>query len=222
MRKLVLAWIEGGCDLKIGITLYLEHGDNAMFKRCLQANPRKYQRRLKYLLLRYAGVSCSSYTAHGQAVEKDGFRSMYPFLADPGIPNELKILATDKMSTYWGVVRLHEQLFECHTAIDCYETAKSLVEFFIEDRDIKRELDHFKEFGKPLGRHRIFNETRQIDAIRRMSIKELLKKEKRLRDNIWRINSELSKNDKPHLDKERRERLAQKENELELVLKMIG
>ena len=72
-----------------------------------------------------------------------------------------------------------------------------------------------------LGRHPIFNQNRRVEEIRRMSVRDLVKREKQLRDNIWRIKSEMAKNDKPHLDCERKQRLLERENELSLVLKML-
>ena len=54
-----------------------------------------------------------------------------------------------------------------------------------------------------------------------MSVKELIRKEKQLRDNIWRIKSEIAKGDKPYLLHEREQRLKEREKELELVTRML-
>ena len=54
-----------------------------------------------------------------------------------------------------------------------------------------------------------------------MSVRELLRKEKQLRDNIWRIKSEIAKGDKPHLLAEREKRLEDRERELKDVLRML-
>ena len=57
--------------------------------------------------------------------------------------------------------------------------------------------------------------------MRKMSVKELIRKEKQLRDNIWRIKSEIAKGDKPYLLHDREQRLKEREKELELVTRML-
>ena len=52
-------------------------------------------------------------------------------------------------------------------------------------------------------------------------MKELIRKEKQLRDNIWRIKSEIAKGDKPYLLYDREQRLKEREKELELVTQML-
>lgn len=221
MREAILTWLREGCDLRKGVALYLRYGDNKTFKKVLISNPESSKFRLKSILCSMAGTSPANLSTIAVKAEQDNFRKMYPFLAKKEIPVEIKILATDKMTTYWDVVRLHDKLFICHTNQDCLSTASDLVNAFKDDQAIKVELDHYRDFGKVLGRHPIFNQNRRVEEIRRMSVRDLVKREKQLRDNIWRIKSEMSKNDKPHLDYERKQRLLERENELSLVLKML-
>ena len=62
---------------------------------------------------------------------------------------------------------------------------------------------------------------RKISELRSLPITKLLKKRKNLEDNIWRIQSEIKKNNKPHLLESRRERLRSRQLELEEVNRMI-
>lgn len=222
MRDEILTWLNEGCDLNKGVALYLLYGDNPHFKMRIVSDPARHSRRIRMLLLDLIGSPLVSVAEVSKRSEEDKFRTMYPFLSDSGIPFEIKALATEKMTTYWNMVRLHDELFQCHKNSECLATARSLVETFIEDQAIKAELDHFGQFRKPLGKHRIFEEQNHIRSIRSMSIKDLFKKERQLEDNIWRIKSEIAKKDKPHLDSERLIRLEQRQRELQLVKDLIG
>ena len=99
---------------------------------------------------------------------------------------------------------------------DCLAVSFELVNTFIEDYRIKQELDYYKNHHGVLGKHRIFESQSRVDKMRKMSVKELIWKEKQLRDNIWRIKS-----DKPYLLHEREQRLKEREKELELVTRML-
>lgn len=222
MREEILAWLKEGCNLNKGVALYLQYGDNDSFKAALKTNAVKVQKRLKHLLCAMAGTSISNESKEVDKTEKDRFRQMYPFLDNRNIPSELKILATDKMTTYWDMVKLHDQLFVCHTNADCFDVARRLVTAFKEDQAIKAELDHFRDFGKVLGKHRIFDKYKRLDSLRMMSTRDLIRKEQQLLDNIWRIKSELAKGDKPHLVAERNARLEDREKELIIVRNLIG
>lgn len=221
MKEEIIRWLKQGCNLSDGITLYSRYGNNDQFKHLLKIQPESCKRRLRLSLAILAGVdSCDPCLQAKQ--EGDKFRAMYPFLSDKDCPRELKLLATDKMTTYWRCVELHEELFSCHSNQQCLSTAKELVETFIEDQSIKQELEYYKKHGGILGKHRVFAENKRLDSIRRMNIRELIQKEKRLRDNIWRIKSELSKANKPHLQREREIRLRQREEELQLVESILN
>ena len=47
-----------------------------------------------------------------------------------------------------------------------------------------------------------------------MSIKELVLRQQKIEQNIWRVKNELKKGDKPHLETERKQRLTGYEKEL--------
>lgn len=222
MFEKVSSWLKDGCKLQEGLTLYLEYGDNEEFKVLAKRHPESCRNRIKFLLCALAGIQIKNYSSLERKSERDKFRALYPFLSDRNIPNEIKILASDKISTYWRMVELHNELFACHKNSDCVRVARELVDVFIEDESIKKELNHYRDYKKVLGQHRVFKQSQAIDSIRRMSLKELFRKEKQLRDNIWRIKSEIAKNDKPQLLTERLKRLEDRERELEIVIKMIG
>lgn len=220
LREEIISWMRSGCDIATGVTLYSRYGNNLRFKLLLSQNPGAYASVLRLTLSKMAGINSSGYSGAVRELERDRFRRMYPFLSDRNCPMELKALAADKITTYWQCVDLHEQLFLCHKNGECRDTAALLVNTFIEDRLIKRELEYYKQHRGILGEHRIFAEQRKISDIRRMPLRELLRKEKQLRDNIWRIRSEIARGDKPHLLHERERRLEEKKRELDLVISL--
>ena len=55
-----------------------------------------------------------------------------------------------------------------------------------------------------------------------MSIKELVRREERVRKNIWRVQSEMKKGDKPNLDQTRRDKIRGYEAELAEIRRMLG
>lgn len=215
-------WIKDGCKPDEGLALYLRYGDNEDFKDLIKEDAKSCWWRIRFLLTSLAGIDTNAFSAQEKKEEGDRFRMMYPFLGDRNIPPEIKALATDKISTYWRIVELHSQLFVCHKNKDCLAVAGELVDTFVEDLEIKAELDHYRDFKEVLGKHRMFKQAAAVDKIRRMSLKELFIKERQLRDNIWRINNEIAKGDKPYLEQERKKRLQDKEAELVLVLKMMS
>lgn len=221
MKEAVIAWLKEGCNLKRGVALYFQHGDNERFKTLLRSCPNRQVAKLKLLLCRMAGLEETNYSGVIREMERDRFREMYAFLSDRDCPNELKILAADKITTYWRIVELHDKLFTCDKNDVCLATAFELVNVFIEDYRIKQELDYYKTHHGILGKHGIFEVQNRVDQIRKMSVRELLRKEKQLRDNIWRIKSEIDKGDKPHLLSERESRLKSREDELRTVLRML-
>lgn len=221
MKEAVIAWLKEGCNLKKGVALYLQYGDNEKFKTLLRVRPERNVAKLKLLLCRLAGLEETNYSGVAREMERDRFREMYAFLSDRDCPNELKILAADKITTYWKIVELHDKLYSCHKNDECLAVAFELVNTFIEDYRIKQELEYYKRHHGVLGRHRIFEAQARVDRLRKMSVRELLRKEKQLRDNIWRIKSEIAKGDKPHLLAERERRMEDRERELQTVLKML-
>ena len=214
MKEEIVSWLKSGCNLGKGVALYLQYGDNARFKKMLRLDPGKNFFKLKLLLCRLAGLEETNYSGAIREMERDRFREMYSFLSDRDCPNELKILAADKITTYWRIVELHEKIFRCGSEEDCLAVSFELVNTFIEDYRIKNHHG-------VLGKHRIFESQSRVDKMRKMSVKELIRKEKQLRDNIWRIKSEIAKGDKPYLLHEREQRLKEREKELELVTRML-
>ena len=104
---------------------------------------------------------------------------------------------------------------------ECFETAKKVIENFIENRNITSEFSYYLEHGNILGKHPVFSVTKKIAEMRKRSILELIRRQRNLNENIWRIRNEIRKGDKPYLLIEREARLRQRELELQEINRII-
>ena len=149
-------------------------------------------------------------------------RSDYPFLSRPGCPPELKILVSDRITAYHTFSEAWQQLFSCETDDDCFSVASRLIDAYLENRSIGDELDHYRDTGRVLGRHPIFARYAQLQRLKSASIKDLLKEQRKTRDNIWRVRSEMKRGDKPHLLEKRRAKLREYELKLLEINRLLG
>ena len=151
-----------------------------------------------------------------------GFREEFPFLDSPSCPVELEALASRKFTRYRAYVGLHRELFGCSSLAECADVAGRIVANYIENRMIYEELAYYKEHRSLLGRHPIFATFRMKRNMMAMDIRELVRLERRLLNNIWRAKSEMAKGDRPHLDIERKSRMREYEAQLAEVRRLLG
>lgn len=210
-------WLDSGAEVQQGLRLLNIYAPNKHLARLVTLNPGRY----KQLLVRTLTARAAPEMAQ-PAVPPRRFREDWPFLQNPDCPNELKILAADKITAYRNYVAAHEQLYDCTSPEECYAVAKKLIENYIENRKIHSELAYFKEHGNLLGKHPIFEELKHYAELRRLPVAELFRKKENLEEAIWRINSEIRKGTKPHLLTCRERRLKSKQRELAEVLRIIA
>ena len=208
-------WLNEGAGIQEGLRLLAIYAPNPRIDSLVRMSPNVFG----FLLTQ----ALSPFAASGsiRPVPTRQFRKEWPFLADPSCPPELKILAADKITAYANYTSEHKLLPSCTNLKECIERAKKIIENYTENRKILSEFTYYKEHGKVLGEHPIFDTMRKISELRSLPITKLLKKRKNLEDNIWRIQSEIKKNNKPHLLESRRERLRSRQLELEEVNRMI-
>lgn len=134
---------------------------------------------------------------------------------------ELEALASRKFSKYHNYVELHAKLRDCTSLQECAETSRKLIDSYIENRMIWEELAYYKENRTMLGKHPAFTEFQRRSELLRLPIKELVHRQRQVENNIWRVKSEMAKNDKPHLNSIRRERLFGYEKELADINRLL-
>lgn len=228
MKQEVINWLQSGCDSNQGIALLEKYSTNTFLKRLIKANPIKNAKLLKESLCKIAKVDVPAHASAGIPPKKsnftktDTFRSEFPFLNRPDCPIELKALVTDKFTSFYSYRDLYKSLPDCTNLIECADTAKALIDNYTENRAIWAELEYYKKNKVLLGKHPIFKHYQNVQNLRKMSLKDLVFKQIKLKHNVWRIKSNLAKGDKPQLDAERKLDLEIKMNELAEVNRLLG
>ncbi len=213
-------WIDSGAEVQEGLRLLSIYAPNRHLDALVRRAPKRFSRLLEAVLLPFS-TRPRTVAAPAPAIPKVKFRESWPFLSEPDCPPELKILAADKITAWEESMKAHEELFQCTTPEQCYETAKKVLENYSNNRKIFSEFTHYKEHHSVLGEHPIFRESKEAATLRAMPIMELVRKQKNLEDAIWRAGNEIRKGDKPHLRPEREERISAKRRMLAQVKRMI-
>lgn len=149
-------------------------------------------------------------------------RSRWPFLNDPQSPVELQALVTQRITRYHEYTALYQQLRDCTATEQCADVSRRLLDAYFDARTIAHELDYYQQHRRVLGRHPYFRHFQQLTRLRSSSVKDLLREQQKTKDNIWRVNSEIRKGDKPHLDEKRRQKLQEYELKLQEINRLLG
>ncbi len=216
-------WIRQGAEVNEGLRLLGIYAPNKWLDALIRKSPR-FRHLMDERLKRFAEddiqvPGLSSVPLSQEYGNK--FRKTWPFLGDDDCPAELKILAADMITAWHSYVDAHEDLYQCTTAETCYDTAEKVIKSFARHRNIRSEFEYYKEHHSVLGRHPIFGETKRREALLKMTVSELFRRQKNLIGAIWRVKSEMKKNDRPDLKIQREERMKAKEAELEEVNRII-
>lgn len=211
-------WLQSGAEVREGLRLLTLYAPNKHLHKLVELRPDVYQP----LLVKTLSALLPKTTSRPVATPRLSFRQQWSFLNNEDCPNELKILAADKITAYGNYVSAHLELFDCVDTQECFAVAKKVVENFIENRKIFSELTYYKEHKSVLGKHPIFNEINRLNGLRRLSVVELFRRKENLEESIWRIRNEINKGDKPHLQTSRESRLKKKQRELSEVNRIIS
>lgn len=208
-----------GAEVQEGLRLLDIYAPNVHLHRLVSLRPDKFKHLLIQKLSALAAQSASPVLPHSN---RSSFREQWSFLDEEDCPNELKILVADKITAYRDYTSAHRELFSCTSRQDCFATAKKVVENFLENRKILSELAYYKEHHSLLGKHPIFGEVKRLAELRRLSVVDLFRRRDNLEEAIWRVQNEMRKGDKPHLDTAREQRLQSKRRELAEVERIIS
>ena len=149
-------------------------------------------------------------------------RDQWPFLNEPDCPLELQALVTRRITAYHLYTKLYAQLRDCQDLEQCADVCRRLLDAYLDNQQIFRELEYYRDHHKVLGEHPYFRHFNQVRELRAMSVRELIREEQKTKDNIWRVQSEIRKGDKPHLNEKRRLRLQEYELKLQEIKKLLG
>lgn len=209
-------WIREGADVREGLRLLSAYRPNPWLAALVERAPDRYGR-----LLRKALGVMGREDAGEAASRRRTMRDDWPFLGDPDCPQELKILAADKITAMRGFAREHGRLYSCTSPEEAYETAMRCILFYCQNRKIFSEFAYYKEHRAILGKHEIFAETARLRELRSAGILELVRRQKNLRTSINKLKAKLRAGDRPDLELSRTERLSASERELSEVERLI-
>lgn len=164
----------------------------------------------------------SRLTVESPSNRQKKLRERWPFLSESSVPVELQALVTQRVTRYHEYTALYTQLRDCQTVEECADVAGRLLDAYTDGRLIATELDYYQKHRRVLGRHPYFRHFQQLARLRSSSVKELLREQQKTRDNIWRVNSEIKKGDKPHLDTRRQQKLQEYQLKLQEINRLLG
>lgn len=200
VKNLVHNWLLGGADPEVGLRLFMDYVHaNSAVSRLISKNPDRHLQTIRISLLKAAGLpltfSVEQKKIASQPQKEDyRLRNQWPFLADPECPPELKLLISDKITAYTICVSEYDNL-TAGTHEDQLRSVSRLVDNFINNHRIFKELEHYNKNKSVLGEHEVFSQYKKLKALRGMTTMDLFKKKKNLENNIWRTESKI-KNEK--------------------------
>ena len=150
------------------------------------------------------------------------FREEFSFLNSSDCPLELEALASRKFARYHTYSALHKALRNCTSLSESAKTCHQLIESYLENRAIWKELKWYQEHHSILGKHPIFAEYARRNNLKTKSVKDLMIRKRQVEMNIWRVQNEIARGDKPYLLAVRKARLEGYEKELEDINRLIG
>jgi uncharacterized membrane protein YgaE (UPF0421/DUF939 family) len=148
-------------------------------------------------------------------------RERWPFLNNPNVPVELQALVTQRITRWHEYTDLYQQLRDCEDIDQLSNKAGRLLDAYLDAQAIAKELDYYQQNKKMLGKHPLCRHYKQLAQLRSCSIKELLREQEKTRNNIWRVNSEMKKGDKPHLDAKRLQKLQEYQMKLQEINRLL-
>lgn len=227
MKQDIITWLKSGANAQEGVQLMKRAGAPSLALRLVSSNPARYKRMMMdWLCQKYdVGEQLAIVQQSTEVVvfkeKSKPFREEFPFLDQPDCPVELEALASRKFAKYHDYIKLHPKLRECRSLDECAQVAGNLLASYMENRAIWAELNYYQQHKAILGKHPIFAAFARRKNLLTMSVKDLMKRKQQLENNIWRVQSEIKKGDKPHLDSQRGERLTVYQTELAEVNRLL-
>lgn len=149
-------------------------------------------------------------------------REEFPFLKSKECPGVLKELVNDMITDYESYVEGHQQLKDETDPEMIAALSKSVVEDYLENRQIWEELTHYKETGEFLAKHPLFDWITRKNEIEALKTPDLVNLKDQLENNIPRTKKKIADDPEHKETKKRQERVDQFEKELALVKQLLN
>ncbi len=216
-------WLGSGAEVQQGLRLLNHYAPNPHLERLVKLNPTRYKSLLIKSLSRICGTPPPELPSK-ESTDKTypKFRENWPFLRETQCPMELKVLASEKITAYHNYVEAHQRLFDCTSLDMCLETARTVIENYVENRKIYSEFAYYSENHSVLGKHPIFKEMQDRAELLHLTVKDLFRKKTNLQKAIWRLAKQIESGDKPHLIIDRKHRLEQHKRDLAEIENIVN
>ncbi|TNE31760.1 MAG: hypothetical protein EP346_00150 [Bacteroidetes bacterium] len=119
----------------------------------------------------------------------------------------MKLLISDRISAYHRYVIAHEQLYNCSTPEQFTVVAGKLIEDFLENQLIHKELKHYNDTRTLLKEHPIFEEQEIRARIYSLTLPELVARRNASKKSLRAIKSKLKDSKATSAQKARREKI---------------
>jgi len=149
-------------------------------------------------------------------------REEYPFLKSKSCPEELKILVADMLTAYDTYIEGHQQLKEESDPDIIAALSQSVVENYLENRQIWEELNHYRDKKELLGKHPIFDWVKRRNEIQALKTPDLINLKDQLQNKIPRTRKKIADEPDHKENPKRQERIELFEKELELVKQLLN
>ncbi len=232
LKDLVHNWLLGGADPEVGLRLFMDHCNPSFITaRIISREPSKHLQTVRTALLKASGLSfdfrlsavpeSKTPQSASDIPNRPKLRNQWPFLAEPTCPPELKLLVSDKITAYTECVKEYGNLTTAVSPEEQLKSVKNLVESFISNHEIFKELKHYSETGKVLGKHQIFQQYQRIKDLRNLNTLALFDRKKNLEHAIWRNESKIKKEKRPDLLTSRKNKIKELKMQLAEVIRLL-
>lgn len=232
LKDLVHNWLLGGADPEVGLRLFMDHCNPSLITaRIISREPSQYLQTIRTALLKASGLSFDFKPIIDREIIKTSpeslswsmpkLRNQWPFLEEPTCPPELKLLVSDKITAYTECVREYGNLTSAVSPEEQLKSVRNLVESFISNHEIFKELKHYSDTGKVLGKHQIFQQYQRIKELRNLNTLALFDKKKNLEHAIWRNESKIKKEKREDLLSSRRKKIKELKMQLAEIIRLL-
>ncbi|GAA0885839.1 hypothetical protein GCM10009120_44380 [Sphingobacterium siyangense subsp. cladoniae] len=229
-------WLAAGSDPKIGARLFSWYiNTDPMIVRIISKAPELHLHMIEKALKAYMNRSAQcnpdneniDYIPIPPAAEnkKDkkppSLREQFPFLSESDCPPELKIMAADKITAYHKVIEYYNALGECTSDQELLLTVRNLVHWYRKNHLIKKEFIHYRDNGKPLGDHELFEDYKNLQDLRKLSALQLAALKIKVENNIRHLEKQIRKGNRPDLQIAREQKLSKYRIRLQMIINYL-
>jgi len=149
-------------------------------------------------------------------------REEFPFLADKSCPDAFKILVADMMTAHDNYIQAHEELFNITNEQEAFDAADTLINNYLDNQAIWKELNHYKTTGAILGKHPYFQDQNRQKELTAKSVPDLMIMLRNIEHSIWRVTKKMKDDPKPELVAKREKTIRDYERDKKIIKSLLN